>query len=110
MPSSAEVSRVFGRLSQWSGRANAVRPNVKQEKPRRGFPAGFLIKSLAVTYSRTAAAALSSALSRFTSVFGMGTGGSNSLMPPGKLANELISSAHRIWFVVEHLKLSMPQC
>jgi hypothetical protein len=29
-------------------------------------------------------ATLSLALSRFTSVFGMGTGGSNSLWPPGK--------------------------
>ena len=48
-----------------------------------------LFKSLAVSYSRMVNATLSSALSRFTSVFGMGTGGSNSLLPPGKLAADL---------------------
>ena len=47
-----------------------------------------LFKTLAVSYSHMAAATLSSALSRFTSVFGMGTGGSNSLWPPGKLAEK----------------------
>ena len=31
---------------------------------------------------------LSSALSRFTSEFGMGSGGSNTLLPPGKLAEK----------------------
>ena len=41
-------------------------------------------KRLAVSYSRMVDATLSLALSRFTSVFGMGTGGSNSLWPPGK--------------------------
>ena len=33
-------------------------------------------------FSHTVASAVSSALKRFTSVFGMGTGGSTSLVPP----------------------------
>ena len=60
--------------------------DAKTQKPRRfrrGFFAAF--KSLAVSYSRMIIATLPSALSCFTSVFGMGTGGSNSLWPPGKL-------------------------
>ena len=32
-------------------------------------------------------ATLPSALQRFTSVFGMGTGGSTALLPPGKIFN-----------------------
>ena len=40
-------------------------------------------KSLAVSYSHMANATLPSALQRFTSVFGMGTGGSIALLPPG---------------------------
>ena len=42
-----------------------------------------LIRSLAVSYSHMANATLPSALQRFTSVFGMGTGGSIALLPPG---------------------------
>jgi hypothetical protein len=38
-----------------------------------------------VSYFRMAAATLSSALNVFTSEFGMGSGGSRSLWPPGKL-------------------------
>ena len=34
-------------------------------------------------FSHTVTSAVSSALKRFTSVFGMGTGGSTSLVPPG---------------------------
>src|ERR1700744_3869864 len=49
-------------------------------------PGGSSFKSLAVSYSHIVIATLPSALSRFTSVFGMGTGGSNSLWPPGKLS------------------------
>ena len=45
---------------------------------------GFLlIKSLAMTYFHMANATLSSALSSFTSEFGMGSGGSHSLWSPG---------------------------
>ena len=36
-------------------------------------------------FSHTLASAVSSALKRFTSVFGMGTGGSPPLLSPGKL-------------------------
>ena len=44
-----------------------------------------LIGCLAVSYSHMANATLPSALQRFTSVFGMGTGGSTALSPPGKI-------------------------
>ena len=59
-------------------------------KNPRSFRYGgsFFFRSLAVSYSHMAIATLSSALCRFTSVFGMGTGGSNTLWPPGKLADE----------------------
>ena len=43
-----------------------------------------LIGCLAVSYSRMANATLPSALQRFTSEFGMGSGGSTALLPPGK--------------------------
>ena len=46
-----------------------------------------LIGCLAVSYSRMANATLPSALQRFTSVFGMDTGGSTALSPPGKIFN-----------------------
>ena len=42
-----------------------------------------LFKSLAVTYFHMGTPTLSSALSRFTSEFGMESGGTNSLWPPG---------------------------
>ncbi len=42
---------------------------------------------LAVSYSRMANATLPSALPRFTSEFGMGSGGSTALLPPGKIFN-----------------------
>lgn len=57
---------------------------LKNKKPRLN-ETGFVVWSLAVSYSHMAIATLSSALNRFTSVFGMGTGGSNSLLPPSKL-------------------------
>ena len=44
---------------------------------------GILNKSLAVSYFHMGTPTLSSALSRFTSEFGMGSGGTNSLWPPG---------------------------
>ena len=40
--------------------------------------------TLAVTYFRMGTPKLSSAMTRFTSEFGMGSGGSMSLWPPGK--------------------------
>ena len=42
-------------------------------------------KSLAMSYSHMGTPTLPSALLRFTSEFGMGSGGTNALMPPGKL-------------------------
>ena len=55
------------------------------KKPAKG---GFLCKSLAVPYFHMATATLSSALSGFTSEVGMGSGGTRSLLPPGKSASE----------------------
>lgn len=60
-----------------------------RKNPRSSRYGGLsFFRSLAVSYSHMAIATLSSALCRFTSVFGMGTGGSNTLWPPGKLADE----------------------
>ena len=61
------------------------RPGARKSKNPGSFEPGLCYWSLAVSYSHMAIATLSSALSRFTSVFGMGTGGSNSLLPPSKL-------------------------
>jgi hypothetical protein len=47
---------------------------------------GFSIWRLAVTYSHTGSPALPSAMLRFTAEFGMGSGGTKALLPPGKLA------------------------
>ena len=55
-------------------------------KPGRGF---YFIGSLAMSYFRTVYLALSSALRRFTVLFGMGRRGTTSLWPPGKAANPL---------------------
>ena len=44
-----------------------------------------MVRSLAVSYFRMGSPTLSSALSVFTSEFEMGSGGSRSLWPPGKL-------------------------
>ena len=75
-----------------------------QIKNPRSFDRGFLIWSLAVSYSRIVIATLPSALSRFTSVFGMGTGGANSLWPPGKLSGMPINQRLVVtpnWVVVK---------
>ena len=54
---------------------------------QKGLPHGrpLLNRCLTVSYSRMANATLPSALPRFTSEFGMGSGGSTALSPPGKL-------------------------
>ena len=61
-----------------------LRQHLRKKAPSPG-DSGLLNKCLAVTYSHTAIAALPSALLRFTSEFGMGSGGSTALLPPGKL-------------------------
>ena len=53
------------------------------EKKPDTFVSGFLNGCLAVTYFHMAAATLSSARLRFTTEFGMGSGGSTALWPPG---------------------------
>ena len=56
-----------------------------KRKKARLFRIGLsLIWSLAMTYFHIAAATLSSALFRFTTEFGMGSGGSKTLLSPSK--------------------------
>lgn len=74
-----------GRHRARSPRCPTASPAAENEKPRLFRDGVDRNWSLAVSYSHMAIATLPSALSRFTSVFGMGTGGSNSLLPPSKL-------------------------
>ena len=59
--------------------------NVRHKKTRTIASSGFLIRSLTMTYSHMGTPTLPSAMNRFTSEFGMGSGGSDSLLSPGKL-------------------------
>ncbi len=58
-----------------------------------------------MSYSHMANATLPSALQRFTSVFGMGTGGSIALLPPGifglLIAACVISLSNKSWKAVQ---------
>src|SRR6056297_3508655 len=74
--------RAFARSG---GEARTAIPTSIYKKNPVPYWYGVLNKCLAVTYSHTANAALPSALLRFTSEFGMGSGGSTVLLPPGKL-------------------------
>ena len=66
-----------------------------KRKKARLFRIGLsLIWSLAMTYFHIAAATLSSALFRFTTEFGMGSGGSKTLLSPSKFG--LIRSSEQI--------------
>ena len=59
-----------------------------KRKKARLFRIGLsLIWSLAMTYFHIAAATLSSALFRFTIEFGMGSGGSKTLLSPSKFGS-----------------------
>ena len=59
-----------------------------KRKKARLFRIGLsLIWSLAMTYFHIAAATLSSALFRFTTEFGMGSGGSKTLLSPSKFGS-----------------------
>ena len=55
-----------------------------------------------MSYFHMAAATLSSALSSFTAVFGMGTGGSCTLSSPGKLAESLPGQRLKFGLKFEH--------
>ena len=57
---------------------------VNKKAPRLREGLFHLIGSLAVNYSRMASATLPSSQLRFTSEFGMESGGSTALLPPGK--------------------------
>ena len=56
----------------------------KAKRPSLSTEAILFIGSLAVYYSRMATATLPSSQLRFTSEFGMDSGGSTALLPPGK--------------------------
>src|SRR5690625_3170400 len=73
------------------GKIQSVKFGLKAKKnPEASFSFGVWNKCLAVTYSHTANAALPSALARFTSEFGMESGGSAPLLPPGKANRESV--------------------
>lgn len=86
-PRSGTAMRIGGgggsfRTGRGANPASARAVSEKRKPPplsRRGLR----FRTLAVTYSRMAAATLSSARSVFTSEFEMGSGGSRSLLPPG---------------------------
>ena len=60
-------------------------------------------------FSHTFASAVSSALRRFTSVFGMGTGGAASLEPPGSfITNFVIAELTRVCRIISVPGLGMP--
>ena len=60
---------------------------IPSNKKARSDERAFNVGCLAMSYSRMANATLPSALPRFTSEFGMGSGGSTALWPPGKFFN-----------------------
>ena len=66
------------------GCAKKIVEDVKCKKPTLSSGLFDLIGSLAVYYSRMASATLPSSQLRFTSEFGMDSGGSTALLPPGK--------------------------
>ena len=59
-------------------------PTYRHKKAQTQDESGLLNKCLAVTYSHMGNPTLPSALLRFTSEFGKGSGGSTALLPPGK--------------------------
>ena len=87
-------------------------PNITKKNPHTQISnGGFRIKAWQCPTFTWGDPTLSSALSSFTSEFGMGSGGSNSLLPPGKLAfptaNNLMQATGKNleesiinWFVV----------
>src|SRR5262245_31375550 len=78
----AASGRALGRSTDALGDGPARGPGSsagQKKNPRHSRDGGFFVRTLAVTYSRMAAATLSSARSVFTSEFEMGSGGSRSL-------------------------------
>ena len=65
----------------------------KAKSPALARRAYYLMRSLAVNYSRIANATLPSSQLRFTSEFGMGSGGSTALLPPGKKLSGTVFNA-----------------
>jgi hypothetical protein len=59
-----------------------------------------------MTYFRMVKTTLSLALSSFTSEFGMGSGGSRSLLSPGKSVCEVLASAEFLSLTTSHLTLA----
>jgi hypothetical protein len=74
-------------------RLNATNPDVlsfRHKKTPVRILTGVFNRSLTMTYSHMGTPTLPSALNRFTSEFGMGSGGSNSLWSSGKTLSEMI--------------------
>lgn len=69
-----------GASTGWS----APVPGAQKNPERQLIVPGLQFKCLAMTYSRMPNGTLPSALSSFTSEFGMGSGGSRLLLSPGK--------------------------
>ncbi len=67
-----------GRLSRWSALIRPSWETPTKQKPRHAG-LGFRVGSLTMTYFRAVYPALSSALRRFTVLFGMGRRGANAL-------------------------------
>ena len=80
------------RLKPQSWRSGTDQATPKKN-PDQQLLIGVCIKSLAVSYFHMGTPTLSSALSGFTSEFGMGSGGSRSLLPPGKLVGSMGSDS-----------------
>ena len=70
-----------------------VKYPIKKPTP---YGMGFLIGSLVVSYFRTVYLALSSALRRFTVLFGMGRRGTTSLLPPGKAVFLILNNTEEV--------------
>ena len=78
------------------GRSVHSREAHKRQTPEGCRLRGFGFRSPAVSYSHMGSPTLPSALSSFTSEFGMGSGGSRSLWPPGKSARAPLLQNTRI--------------
>ncbi len=77
----ATIGGIAGRRDK---RKRCPSSGAKKKNPQGQDNLGGLNKCLAVTYFRMGTPTLSSALSSFTSEFGMVSGGTHSLLPPGK--------------------------
>ena len=85
-PVTDPAKRAPQRMSWWPLRLDAAEhvSFAQKQNPRHVWRGFCGIKTLAMTYSRMGKATLPSARVRFTSEFGMGSGGSTPLWSPGR--------------------------